>query len=137
MKKNLKHKLTLTSQKTMTIKPTDKEQYQYDTNLDNLNPIDKENIERRIKEIENKIEDIGVICDRKKEKSLEDYNNVLKSNKAQFQDELTKLKFKLMETLKQNTREDFLNKLKKDLGGIKNQVYDKDKELQSMGNFYF
>ena len=103
-------------------------------NLENISPIDKEEIERRLKEIDYKIEDLGKICDKKKLKSYEDYNNILKSNKSQFLDELTKLNFKLIETIKQNTREDFLQKLRKDLNSIKNQVYDKDKELQ--GKFY-
>jgi len=102
--------------------------------LENINPTEKEEIERRLKEIDSRIEDIGKICDKKKLKSYEDLNNVLKSNKAQFLDELTKLNFKLMEAIKQNTREDFLQKLRKDLTNTKNQVYEKDKELQ--GNKY-
>jgi hypothetical protein len=99
--------------------------------LENISPLEKEDIERKLKEIDGKIEDIGRICDKKKQKSYEDYNNVLKSNKSQFMDELTKLNFKLIEAMKMNTREDFLNKIKKDLSMIKNQVYEKDKELQS------
>jgi hypothetical protein len=102
--------------------------------METLNLSEKNEIERKLKEIDCKIEDIGKICDKKKLKSYEDYNNVLKSNKAQFLDELTKLNFKLMEAVKQNTREDFLKKLRKDLGLIKNQVYDKDKELQANNN---
>jgi hypothetical protein len=98
--------------------------------LDGVGAHEKDDIELRLKEIDSKIEDLGKICDKKKQKSYEDYNNVLKSNKSQFLDELTKLNFKLIETIKQNTREDFLQKLKKDLSNIKNQVYEKDKELQ-------
>jgi hypothetical protein len=98
--------------------------------LDHLNQNDKEIIEKQLKDIDSKIEDIGRICDRKKQKSYEEYNNILKSSKSQYLDELTKLNFKLMEAIKQNTREDFLQKLKKDLGIVKNQVYEKDKELQ-------
>jgi hypothetical protein len=98
--------------------------------LEGVGVHEKEDIELRLKEIDSKIEDLGKICDKKKQKSYEDYNNVLKSNKSQFLDELTKLNFKLIETIKQNTREDFLQKLKKDLSNIKNQVYEKDKELQ-------
>jgi hypothetical protein len=41
-----------------------------------------------------------------------------------------------MEVIKQNTREDFLQKLKKDLAVLKNQVHEKDKELQSKLKFY-
>ena len=102
-----------------------------DINFECIEPIDKEDIERKIKDIDNKIEDVGKICDSKKLKSFEEYNNVLKSNKSQILDELTKLNFKLIEAVKQNTREDFLNKLQKDLALIKGNVSDKDKELQS------
>ncbi len=98
--------------------------------LDHLSTNDREIIENQIQDIDSKIEDIGRICDKKKQKSYEEYNNILKSSKSQYLDELTKLNFKLMEAIKQNTREDFLQKLKKDLGMIKNQVYEKDKELQ-------
>jgi len=97
---------------------------------DYLSNSDREIIENKLNDIDIKIEDIGKICDKKKEKSYEDYNNVLKSNKLQYLDELTKLNFKLMEAVKQNTREDFLQKLKNDLQTIKSQVYDKDKELK-------
>jgi len=64
------------------------------------------------------------------DRSKDDYNNVIKSKKAQHLDELTKLKFKKIEAEKQNTREDFLSKLKVDLVNIKAQVSDKDRELQ-------
>ncbi len=110
--------------------------YDKEIAVDNVNAIDREEIERKLKEIDNKIEDLGKICDKKKLKSYEDYNNVLRSNKAQFAEELTKLNFKLMEAIKQNTREDFLNKLKKDLYSIRQQVYEKDKEVQGIFNNY-
>jgi hypothetical protein len=103
-----------------------------DLNLECIDPNEREDLERKIKDIDNKIEDVGKICDSKKAKSYEDYNNVLKSNKSQILDELTKLNFKLVEAIKQNTREDFLNKLQKDLSVIKGNVSDKDKELQSI-----
>lgn len=102
-----------------------------DLNLECIDPNEREDLERKLKDIDNKIEDVGKICDSKKTKSYEDYNNVLKSNKSQILDELTKLNFKLIEAIKQNTREDFLNKLQKDLAVIKGNVSDKDKELQS------
>jgi CII-binding regulator of phage lambda lysogenization HflD len=98
---------------------------------DNLNPIDKENIELALREIDNKIEELGKIADNKLQKSHDEFNSVLKQKKTQHQDELTKLNFKLMEAIKQNTREDFLTKLKNDLKNIQDQVYEKDKQLQS------
>jgi len=127
--------------KTVTIIPTQKISQnveKIDLNMECIDPNEREDLERKIKDIDNKIEDVGKICDSKKAKSYEDYNNVLKSNKSQILDELTKLNFKLVEAIKQNTREDFLNKLQKDLGVIKGNVSDKDKELQSNYiNFYF
>ena len=99
--------------------------------LENVNAIDKEQIELTMKELDNKIEELGKIVDSKVQKSYDEFNSVLKQKKTQHQDELTKLNFKLIEAIKQNTREDFLTKLKNDLKTIQNQVYDKDKQLQS------
>jgi len=65
------------------------------------------------------------------QKSFDDFTNVIKSKKANHLDELTKLNFKYIEAVKQNTREDFLSKLKVDLVNIKSQVSEKDKQLQS------
>lgn len=100
--------------------------------LENVNAIDKEQIETTMKELDNKIEELGKIVDSKVQKSYDEFNSVLKQKKTQHQDELTKLNFKLIEAIKQNTREDFLTKLKNDLKSIQDQVYDKDKQLQSI-----
>ena len=99
--------------------------------LENVNAIDREHIESTMKELDSKIEELGKIVDSKVQKSYDEFNSVLKQKKTQHQDELTKLNFKLIEAIKQNTREDFLTKLKNDLKNIQNQVYDKDKQLQS------
>ena len=99
--------------------------------LENVNAIDREQIESTMKELDSKIEELGKIVDSKVQKSYDEFNSVLKQKKTQHQDELTKLNFKLIEAIKQNTREDFLTKLKNDLKNIQNQVYDKDKQLQS------
>jgi hypothetical protein len=125
----------LTKRLTININPAQKIPQnieKIDLNLECIDPNEREDLERKLKDIDNKIEDVGRICDSKKTKSYEDYNNVLKSNKSQILDELTKLNFKLIEAVKQNTREDFLNKLQKDLAVIKGNVSDKDKELQSI-----
>jgi len=90
----------------------------------------REGFEFKIREIEEDIESILKSCKQKMDRSKDDYNNVIKSKKAQHLDELTKLKFKKIEAEKQNTREDFLSKLKVDLVNIKAQVSDKDRELQ-------
>ena len=99
--------------------------------LENVNAIDREHIDSTMKELDSKIEELGKIVDSKVQKSYDEFNSVLKQKKTQHQDELTKLNFKLIEAIKQNTREDFLTKLKNDLKNIQNQVYDKDKQLQS------
>ena len=90
----------------------------------------KENIEKKLKEISANIEVIGKICDRKKKRSYEEYNSVLNSNKAMIEEELSKIRFKLVDALKNSTSEDLLKKLQKDFTNKKNQVYDTDKDLQ-------
>ena len=90
----------------------------------------KENIEKKLKEIGANIEVIGKLCDRKKKRSYEEYNSVLNSNKAMIEEELSKIRFKLVDALKNSTSEDLLKKLQKDFTTKKNQVYDTDKDLQ-------
>jgi hypothetical protein len=110
----------------------------YDRNelntLDNLIPADREEIDSLIRNIDTKIEDIGKLCDKKKEKTYEDYKNVLKHHKSQLNEDLTKLKLKLVDTENKNTKDDVLNKIKKELRAIKIKVFEKDKELQ--GNIF-
>lgn len=98
--------------------------------LDNMIPTDREEIDSLIRNIDSKIEEIGKLCDKKKEKTYEDYKNVLKHNKSLLNEELGKLKIKLIETENMNMKDDMLNKIKKELNTIKNKVFEKDKELQ-------
>lgn len=89
----------------------------------------QEDIDKKLKEISQQVELIGKVCDYKMAQSYEEYHNTIKSSKAQLWDDLTKLNFKLIEYNKQNTKEDYINKLKQDLKLISNQVQAKDKEL--------
>lgn len=110
------------------------DKYVDDENLTNqlefVSPTYKDEVERQLKDIYGRIEDIGKICDAKMARSYDEYNNNIKSSKAQLWDDLTKLNFKLIEIRKQNTKEDYMNKLKNDLTSIKLQVQQKDKELE-------
>jgi hypothetical protein len=107
----------------------------YDRNeinsLEIFNQADREEIDFVLRDIDTKIEEIGKLCDKKKEKTNEDYKNVIKHNKSQLNEELSKLKLKLIETTNINTKDDMMNKLKKELNTLKDQVFEKDKELQS------
>lgn len=97
----------------------------------------KELIEKKLREINENIEVIGKICDRKKQRSYEEYNNVLNSNKAMIEEELSKIRFKLVDALKNSTREDLLKKLQKDFTNKKSQVYDTDREIQNKNKILY
>ena len=90
----------------------------------------KDQIVSKIREINSNIEVLGKLCDRKKQRSFEEYSSVLNSNKAAIEEELNKIRFKLVDALKNSTREDLLKKLQKDFTDKKNLVYDTDKDLQ-------
>ena len=90
----------------------------------------KDQIVSKIREINSNIEVLGKLCDRKKQRSFEEYSSVLNSNKAVIEEELNKIRFKLVDALKNSTREDLLKKLQKDFTDKKNLVYDTDKDLQ-------
>jgi hypothetical protein len=100
-------------------------------NLDNLLVGNRDELEDKLQEIEERIDEIGKLCDRKKQRSYEDCVNVIKTNKSKEQEVLSRLNFDLLETIKQNTKEDYLNGLKKEVGVLKSQVDDKDKELSA------
>ena len=89
----------------------------------------KDEVEKKLEGINLQIDLIGKVCDTKLAQSYEEYHNSIKSSKAQLWDDLTKLNFKLIEFKKQNTKEDFINKLKTDLKNITIQVHQKDREL--------
>lgn len=91
----------------------------------------KEMLEKQLKEIDSNIEEIGRLCDRKKQRSYEEYNNVLNSNKALIEEDLSKVRFRLVEAYKKSTKEDVLRNLQKEFTNKKNEVFDTDKEIQS------
>ena len=97
----------------------------------------KDILEKKLQEINDNIEVIGQICDRKKQRSYEEYSSVLKSNKALIEEELSKVRFKLVDALKNSTREDLLKKLQKDFSNKKNQVYDTDKDIQNQNKILY
>ena len=105
--------------------------------VDKAIPIQyKDEVERKLEEIHSQIEMIGLVCDRRMALSYDEYQNSIKSNKAQLWEDLSKLNFKLIEFKKQNTKEDFVQKLKADLKNISQQVHLKDKELDSNTKIY-
>jgi hypothetical protein len=98
-------------------------------NLDNLLLGNRDELEDKLQKIEDRIDEIGKLCDSKKQRSYEDCLKVIKTNKSKEQDILSRLNFDLLETIKQNTKEDYLNGLKKEVAVMKSQVDQKDKEL--------
>lgn len=107
-------------------KQQEEDEYQFSNNVPTHYVDD---LDRKMKDINLQIELIGKICDTKMAQSYEEYHNTIKSSKAQLWDDLTKLNFKLIEYKKQNTKEDYISKLKADLKSITQQVQQKDKEL--------
>lgn len=107
-------------------KQQEEDEYQFSSNVPTHYVDD---LDRKMKDINLQIELIGKICDTKMAQSYEEYHNTIKSSKAQLWDDLTKLNFKLIEYKKQNTKEDYISKLKADLKSITQQVQQKDKEL--------
>lgn len=64
-------------------------------------------------------------------KTNEEYNNILNDKRKDYLDEFENLRAKLVEALKQNSNDDIIIKMRNDLNNLKQQVSDKDKELQS------
>jgi hypothetical protein len=100
-----------------------------DLNLDNLIGVDPDEVDKKLKEIESKIESIGNICDKKKQKSYDELSIIFKREKDKVLDDLNILNEILNDTIKQNTRDHYLNNLKKEVAVLKQQVMDQDKKL--------
>lgn len=100
-----------------------------DLNLENIAGIDADEVDKKLKEIDSKIESIGNMCDKKKQKSLVEISNILKREKDKIFTDLSSLNEKLNDTIKQNTRDNYLNSLKKEVAVLKQQVMDQDKQL--------
>ena len=54
-----------------------------------------------------------------------------------IEEELSKIRFKLVDALKNSTREDLLKKLQKDFTNKKAQVYDTDREIQNKNKILY
>lgn len=124
------------SHKLSSMKQPDDEENNNAHDNENVPSQYKDDIDKRINDIQLQIELIGKICDTKMAQSYDEYHNTIKSSKAQLWDDLTKLNFKLIEYKKQNTKEDYINKLKTDLKVITQQVQTKDKELTKNEKLY-
>jgi hypothetical protein len=103
-----------------------------DLNLDNIVGIDTEEVDKKLKEIDIKIENIGNICDKKKQKSYDEISSILKKEKAKINDDLSALNQVLNDTIKQNTKDHYFNNLKKEVAVLKEQVTTQDKLLSGI-----
>ena len=93
---------------------------------------DREKIISQLKELDDNIDEIGIICANKKNRTNEENIKKFCLSKAMLDEELTKVKFKLSETLKNSTKEDLLKKMQHDLSAKRNQVSDTDKDVQNL-----
>ena len=89
--------------------------------------VGKEAIEEKLKEIHINIERIGRLCDKKKKTSYEEYNCVMNFNKNKLNEDLNKYKAKLMNMLKNSSREDDIRRLQEDFMVKKLKVFDSNK----------
>ena len=96
------------------------------------NIVGKEAIEEKLKEIHSNIEKIGKLCDRKKKTSYEEYNSVMNFNKNKLNEDLNKYKNKLLDLLKNSSREDDIRKLQEDFMTKKLKVFDSNKSLEKL-----
>jgi tRNA C32,U32 (ribose-2'-O)-methylase TrmJ len=103
-------------------------------NTENLVGVDIDEVEKKLKEIECKIESIGSICDKKKQKSYDELSAIYKREKGKVLDDVNVLNEMLNDTIKQNTRDHYLNKLKKEVAVMKQQIHDQDKLLTGIIN---
>lgn len=99
--------------------------------------FDREKIISQIRDLNDNIDRIGVICTNKKNRTNEENIKKFCLNKAMIDEELSKIKFKLSEALKNSAKEDLLKKLQHDLTTKRNQVSDTDKDVQNLNKVLF
>lgn len=99
--------------------------------------VGKEAIEEKLKEIHTNIERIGRLCDKKKKTSYEEYNCVMNFNKNKLNEDLNKYKAKLMNMLKNSSREDDIRRLQEDFMVKKLKVFDSNKSLEKLNKILF
>ena len=92
----------------------------------------KEILEEKLKDINTNIEKIGKLCDRKKKTSYEEYTCVLNFNKNKLNEDLNKYKNKLIDILKNSSREEDIRKLQEDFMFKKIKVFNSNKNLEKL-----
>ena len=97
----------------------------------------KEAIESKLKEIYLNIERIGRLCDKKKKTSFDEYNSVMNFNKNKLNEDINNYKIKLMNMLKNSSREDDIRRLQEDFMIKKIKVFDSNKSLEKLNKMLF
>ncbi len=69
-------------------------------NLENIIEIDADDVDKKLKEIDSKIENIGILCDKKRQKTYEELSSIFKREKSKITDKLSKLNLVLNDTVK-------------------------------------
>ena len=92
----------------------------------------KEILEEKLKDIHTNIEKIGKLCDRKKKSSYEEYNCVLNFNKNKLNEDLNKYRNKLIDIIKNSSREEDIRKLQEDFMCKKIKVFNSNKDLEKL-----
>ena len=87
-------------------------------------------LEEKLKDIHTNIEKIGKLCDRKKKSSYEEYNCVLNYNKNKLNEDLNKYRNKLIDMLKNSSREEDIRRLQEEFMSKKIKVFNLNKELE-------
>lgn len=99
--------------------------------------FDREKIIKTLREIDDNIERIGSICANKKRRTNEENVKKFSLSKAMIDDELSKVRFKLSEAIKNSAKEDILKKLQHDFAAKRNQVSGTDKDVQTLNKILF
>lgn len=92
----------------------------------------KDIIEEKLKDINSNIEKLGKLCDRKKKSSYEEYSSVLNYNKNKLNEDLNNYRNKLVEILKNSSREEDIRRLQEDFMFKKLRVFDSNKSLEKL-----
>ena len=97
----------------------------------------KEILEEKLKDIHTNIEKIGRLCDKKKKNSYEEYNCVLNYNKNKLNEDLNKYKSRLIDILKNSSREEDIRKLQENFMSKKIKVFNSNKYLEKLNKILY
>ena len=97
----------------------------------------KDILEEKLKDIHTNIEKIGKLCDRKKQNSYEEYNCVLNFNKNKLNEDLNKYRNRLIDILKNSSREEDIRKLQEDFMSKKIKVFNSNKNLEKLSRILY